>query len=117
MSGDEINVSIKEYFERLIHEHEKSSDRALQILTDEMHRRLDILNGEDKDRKELLAKCLTRDEYAIRHEQLTNVIMDLKLTRAKAEGQASRAANIAWIAIVISSLFGIVDLALRLTVR
>jgi hypothetical protein len=111
---------LEKYFTLWLNQLEKSSERSLLIFTEDMHRRLDILNNEDLTRKELIARCITRDEYAIRHEQLVILndelrrsISDLQLTRARTEGQSSRATLLAWLAVTISVILGIVDIVLR----
>jgi len=107
---DKYSVSLKEYFERVLSEQKDAQSKALSISTAELHRRLDILNGADDERRDLIARCLTRDEYGIRHEQLIREINDLKLAKAHQEGATDRSNIIASIA--LAGVF--IDILLRL---
>jgi hypothetical protein len=55
---DDLNISIARVEERII-----ASDRALTVSTQELHRRLESLNGEAGRIREILASCVPREVY------------------------------------------------------
>lgn len=68
--NSDTSVSLREYIERIVREHERSTQQALEVAAKEYERRLDALNHEYSRIREIQVSCVSREVYDMRHDEL-----------------------------------------------
>jgi hypothetical protein len=115
------DVSLKEYLLELLDERKaefntrfESMDRAINVATEALDKRLDSMNEFRNALKDQTATFITKSDYQSKHDELVKQIEDLKLSRATMEGKADQnSVNIAYIITFIGLIISIISLLLR----
>ena len=68
--NSDTSVSLREYIERIIAEHERSTQQALALAAKEYERRLEVLNGEAERLKQMQSSYVSQDAYDGRHREI-----------------------------------------------
>ena len=91
-----------------------SAQRALDIATAEIARRMEVLNGEAKRIQAIEAKTITREAHQLTLTPLETRVKNLETEAAELRGKADqRSVNIAVIMSVVSLAVGIISLVLK----
>jgi biopolymer transport protein ExbB/TolQ len=107
-------ITLKEYFLLKF----GSLDKALELQAKEYERRLDNLNHEAQQLKDMQSTYVPREAYEIKQGQIEQELKDLRRAKDITEGKASqRSVNIAYLIASLSFIIGLIGLVLDLLRR
>ena len=105
------SVSLKEYFEEKF----CALDRALELQAGEYSRRLEGLNHEARQLKDMQSTYVPRETYDNYVKTMQETVRNLELSRAELSGKASqKSLNFTMIASIIGLLISLITLVFRL---
>ena len=123
MGIDDNHVALKEFVEKVIEGHERlnearfqSVERAVDVASKQMEKRLEGMNEFRDSLKDQTSRFFTREEFHGAHNPIIKDIEELKLSRAALEGKASqKSVNVAYAISAIGIVISIVSLAIYLS--
>lgn len=99
------DISLKDYFEQRFDMLEKDMNKA----SIQMDKRLEGMNEFRSALKDQAAKYLTKDEFSIQHQRVTDDIRMLRESKATLEGKASQTSVfIAYGLVIISIIISVI---------
>lgn len=110
-----MEITLKEYFEKVIEAEKDSQDKALKIATVELARRLEALNGEAGRLNKMQETYYPRQVAEPRLDQIEKEIRELQIFKAVLDNKASKdSVNRIQIMSIVGLLLSAVSLILRL---
>ena len=123
MPPDESHVLLKEFIEVQLKAHDRLNDtrftsieRAVEVASAQMDKRLDGMNEFRNTLKDQASKFITRDEFLASHDKNLSDIRELRESRAELAGKASQKdLNMTRIVSFLGLVIAIVSLVIELT--
>lgn len=89
MTQEDINALEIKHIRELIEVQAIANDKALKLQTNELARRLDILNGEAERLKQMQMHYVSKESYEIQHRIVCLDIEDLKKYKNNQQGKSA----------------------------